>query len=152
MSVYWPDYKFGNFENSVSRLFDDFFKDLNIERQSGNNNSRSGSSRTNWAPPLDVHESEKEYSVNAELPGVTKEQINLDVRENTLIISGETKKDEKYKEGNTHIQERRYGSFTRTITLPRNVKTGDITAKFENGILEVKLPKDESAAKKISIQ
>ncbi|KAF0447237.1 HSP20-like chaperone [Gigaspora margarita] len=152
MSVYWPDYKFSDFENSVSRLFDDFFKDLNVERQSGNNISRSSGSRTNWAPPLDVHESEKEYSVNAELPGVTKEQINLDVRENTLIISGETKKDEKYKEGNTHIQERRYGSFTHAISLPRNVKTGDITAKFENGILEVKLPKDENAAKKISIQ
>ncbi|CAG8750636.1 4939_t:CDS:2, partial [Dentiscutata erythropus] len=144
MSLYWPDYRFGNFENSVTRLFDDFFKDLNVERQSGNNNTRSVS-RTGWVPSLDVHESEKEFIVNAELPGVTKEQINLDVRENTLLISGETKKDEKYKEGNTHIQERQYGNFTRAITLPRSVKTSDITAKFENGILEVKLPKDEDA-------
>ncbi|CAG8632584.1 7974_t:CDS:2 [Cetraspora pellucida] len=152
MSFYWPDYQLGNFENSVSRLFDDFFKDLNVERQSRGTTKRND--RTSWVPPLDVHENEKEFVVNAELPGVTKEQINLDVRENALVISGETKKDEKYKEGNTHIQERRYGSFTRSITLPRNIKTSDITAKFEHGILEINLPKDESktSGRKIDIQ
>ncbi|RIB13113.1 HSP20-like chaperone [Gigaspora rosea] len=123
MSLYWPD-------SSLSR-----------------------SNRNNWFPPLDLHESEKEFVVNAELPGVTKKQVNVDVREDTLVISGETKRDEKYKEGNTHVQERRYGSFTRAISLPRNVKVNDITAKFENGILEVKLPKDEkSAGRKITIQ
>ncbi|KAF0470039.1 HSP20-like chaperone [Gigaspora margarita] len=123
MSLYWPD-------SSLSR-----------------------SNRNNWFPPLDLHESEKEFVVNAELPGVTKKQVNVDVREDTLVISGETKRDEKYKEGNTHIQERRYGSFTRAISLPRNVKVNDITAKFENGILEVKLPKAEkSAGRKITIQ
>ncbi|CAG8489378.1 1676_t:CDS:2 [Cetraspora pellucida] len=146
MSSYWPDYQLGNFENSVSRLFDDFFKDLNVERQSRGTTRRND--RTSWVPPLDVHENEKEFI------GVTKEQINLDVRENALVISGETKKDEKYKEGNTHIQERRYGSFTRSITLPRNIKTSDITAKFEHGILEINLPKDESktSGRKINIQ
>ncbi|CAG8548960.1 17191_t:CDS:2 [Dentiscutata heterogama] len=126
MSLYWPDHKF---ENSLFR--------------------------TNRFPPLDFHESEKEYIVNAELPGITKEQVNVDVREDTLVISGETKKDEKYEKGNTHIQERRYGSFTRAITLPCNVKVTDISAKFENGILEVKLPKDESekpSGRKIEIQ
>ncbi|CAG8689515.1 1678_t:CDS:2 [Dentiscutata erythropus] len=85
---------------------------------------------TNRFPPLDFHESEKEYIVNAELPGVPKEQVNVDVQ-------------------------RRYGSFTRAITLPRNVKITDITAKFENGILEVKLPKDQSekpSGRKIEIQ
>ncbi|CAG8626659.1 22061_t:CDS:2 [Gigaspora rosea] len=123
MSLYWPD-------SSLSR-----------------------SNRNNWFPPLDLHESEKEFVVNAELPGLTKKQVNVDVREDTLVISGETKRDEKYKEGNTHVQERRYGSFTRAISLPRNVKVNDITAKFENGILEVKLPKDEkSAGRKITIQ
>ncbi|KAF0542803.1 HSP20-like chaperone [Gigaspora margarita] len=55
--------------------------------------------------PLDVHEGDKEFVVNAELPGVTKEQINLDVRDGSLYISGDTKQDEKYKEGNTHIQD-----------------------------------------------
>ncbi|RIB03257.1 HSP20-like chaperone [Gigaspora rosea] len=94
-------------------------------------------------PPLDVHEVDKEFVVNAELPGVTKEQINLDVRDGALYISGETKQDENYNEGNTHIQERCYDVFSRTITLPRNVKAEGICAKYENGILEVKIPKDD---------
>ncbi|CAG8787167.1 9523_t:CDS:2, partial [Dentiscutata erythropus] len=106
MSLYWPDYTLGQFENLMSRLFDDFFKDLNIERQSKNSVTRS--SRV----PLDIHEGENEFTVCAELPGVTKEQINLDVHENMLVISGETKKDEKHKGGSTHIQERHYGSFS----------------------------------------
>ncbi|CAG8825737.1 34851_t:CDS:2, partial [Gigaspora margarita] len=77
--------------------------------------SLSHSNRNNWFPPLDLHESEKEFVVR------------------------------KYT--------RRYGSFTRAISLPRNVKVNDIIAKFENGILEVKLPKDEkSAGRKITIQ
>ncbi|CAG8670702.1 11518_t:CDS:2, partial [Racocetra fulgida] len=128
MSAYWPDYKLGQFENSMSRLFDDFLKDLNVERQSGNIVARSNS-HSNWIPPLD---------------GVTKEQINLDVRENTLVISGETKRDEKHKEGTLHIHERRYEKFARSVTFPQDIKAADVTAKFEHGVLEVKLPKDES--------
>ncbi|CAG8730359.1 11979_t:CDS:2, partial [Gigaspora margarita] len=130
----------GRFENSVSRLFDDFFRDFTDVKRSGNVQRNNRGLRI---PPLDVHEGDKEFVVNAELPGVTKEQINLDVRDGALYISGETKQDEKYKEGNTHIQERRYGAFSRTISLPRNVKTEGICAKFENGILEVKIPKDD---------
>jgi HSP20 family protein len=83
---------------------------------------------------------------------VNKDQINVDVRDSTLIISGETKKDQKYEKGNTHIQERSYGSFTRSIPLPPNVKVDDITAKFENGLLELKLPKNAPFGKKITIQ
>ncbi|CAG8771200.1 1513_t:CDS:2, partial [Racocetra fulgida] len=105
MSLYMPDYKFDTslFRNNFNRI-----------------------------PPLDVHETDKYFVVNAELPGVTKEQVNVNIHDDTLVISGENKKDEKYDEGNTHIQERRYGSFTRSISLPRNVKPNDITAKFEN--------------------
>ena len=83
---------------------------------------------------------------------MTKDQINVDVFNNRLVISGETKKDEQHKEGDTHIQERRYGSFSRSITLPANVKADDITAKFENGLLELKLPKTAESDKKITIQ
>ncbi len=83
---------------------------------------------------------------------MTKDQINVDVHDNALTISGETKQDEKRTEGNVHIQERRYGSFTRSISLPPNVKPDDIVAKFENGLLELKLPKSAPTGKKITIQ
>lgn len=81
-----------------------------------------------------------------------KDQINVDIRDNALVISGELKQDEKHKEGNTHIRERRYGSFTRGISLPPNVKGDDISAKFENGLLELKLPKSAPTGKKITVQ
>ncbi|CAG8617845.1 5242_t:CDS:2 [Acaulospora colombiana] len=136
------DNEFGRFENSVTNLFDDFFKDLNVARRSGPRGTRPY--RGAWVPALDVHETEKEYVVNAELPGISKDQISLDVRDSALVISGENKQDQRYKEGNTHIQERRYGSFSRTISLPPNAKSDDITAKFEQGILEVKIPKGEA--------
>ena len=81
-----------------------------------------------------------------------KDQINVDIRDNDLIISGESKKEEKYQSGSTHVQERRYGSFTRSISLPPNVKADDVSAKFENGILELTLLKSSSSSKKIDIQ
>ncbi|CAG8496830.1 7272_t:CDS:2 [Funneliformis caledonium] len=126
----------------TTRIFDDFLKEW----------PRRANSRVNiWAPPMDVHENDKEFTVKAELPGMKKEEINIDVRDNALVISGETKQEQKYKEGNTHVQERRYGSFSRSIALPSNVKPDDITAKFENGLLELSLPKTAPTGKKITI-
>ena len=76
----------------------------------------------------------------------------MDVRENTLVISGETKKEQQYDEGKTHIRERRWGSFSRSIGLPNNVDAAEINAKFNDGVLEVTIPKTEAAQpKKIRI-
>jgi HSP20 family protein len=83
---------------------------------------------------------------------LSKDQINADVRDNVLVISGEVKKDEKCQEGKTLIQERCYGSFSRSISLPPNIKTEEVTAKFENGVLEMKLPKSSPSGKKIDIK
>ncbi|GBB88704.1 hypothetical protein RclHR1_15270005 [Rhizophagus clarus] len=138
-----------NLESDVNRIFDDFIKDLNVARRGG---TRSGRVNNTIVPLMDVHETDNEFFVNAELPGLNKDQINVDVRNNALVISGETKKDQKYEKGSTHIQERSYGSFTRSISLPPNVKTDDITAKFENGLLELKLPKTAPTGKKITIE
>ncbi|GBB87144.1 hypothetical protein RclHR1_01360015 [Rhizophagus clarus] len=140
MSLYSRDW-----ENNVTRMFDDFTKDL---RRS---NTRSGRVNT-FAPLMDIHENDNEFFVSTELPGLSKDQINIDIHDNNLVISGETKKDKKYEEGNTHIQERRYGSFTRSILLPPNVKADDVTAKFENGLLELTLPKSAPTGKKITIE
>ncbi|KAG9292095.1 hypothetical protein G9A89_017995 [Geosiphon pyriformis] len=94
-----------------------------------------------WVPVIDLHESEKEF-------GVSKENLNVEIRDNVLIISGESKKDEKYKYGNVHIQERRYGAYTRSVPLPANIKPDEINAKLEEGVLEIKIPKDEKLGKK----
>ncbi|KAG9295116.1 hypothetical protein G9A89_006097 [Geosiphon pyriformis] len=156
MSLYFAgDPEIRQFENQIGRVFDNFFSDLNTAKRGGSirSSSRGGSSQTTWSPAIDLHETEKEYVVNAEIPGVPKENVNVDVRDNVLHISGESKQDQKYKEGNTHVQERRYGSYSRAISLPSNVKSEDITAKFEHGVLEVKIPKAENAGKKkITVQ
>jgi len=87
-----------------------------------------------------------------QIQGLKKEEINLDLRDHALVISGETKKDNKFKEGNTYVQERRYGSFSRTIGLPRNIKADAVSAKFNDGVLEVTIPKAEDAQpKKVQI-
>ena len=83
---------------------------------------------------------------------MNKNEVSVSVRDNDLIISGESKKSENYQQGSTHIQERRYGSFTRTISLSPSVKAEDITAKCEHSILELKLPKTPSSSKKINIK
>ncbi|KAG9292403.1 hypothetical protein G9A89_015273 [Geosiphon pyriformis] len=132
------------FENQVSRVFDNFFN-------TSKRGNRSSSSQC-WVPSIDLHEIGENYVVNAELPGIPKENINVDIRENVLHISGESKADQKYKEGKTHIQERCYGNYARAIPLPSNIKSEEITAKFEDGILEVNIPKAENAVKKISVQ
>ncbi|CAG8613914.1 3262_t:CDS:2 [Paraglomus brasilianum] len=137
-------------ENQVNRLFDDFVRDLGATRRG--ESTRRTNDRQRWTPLIDVHEREKDYLVSAELPGAKKDQISLDVRDNTLVISGETKKDQQYHEGNTHVRERRWGQFTRSISLPNNINSGEISAKFTDGVLEVTIPKAEDAQpKKITI-
>ncbi|CAG8509710.1 12517_t:CDS:2 [Ambispora gerdemannii] len=155
MALFYHDPELRQFENQISNVFTNFFTDLNTAKRGGS--VRTGTRSANncsWAPALDVYETDKEFVVNAELAGVPKENVNVDVRDNILHISGETKQDQKYKESNAHIQERRYGSYSRSIRLPSYVKSDEIVAKCDHGILEVKIPKRESAAapKKITVQ
>ncbi|CAG8460360.1 2078_t:CDS:2 [Ambispora leptoticha] len=155
MALFYHDPELRQFENQISNVFSNFFTDLNTARRGGNvrAGTRSAINATSWTPALDVYETDKEFVVHAELAGVPKENVNVDLRNNVLHISGETKQDQKYKEGNAHIQERRYGNYARTISLPSNVKSDEIAAKFEHGLLEVKIPKAENATpKKITVQ
>jgi HSP20 family protein len=112
---------------------------------------RHDSRDASWVPSVDIYEVEKEYAVYVELPGVRKEDIDIDSRESTINVAGELKKDEALK--GPHVRERRYGKFSRSITLPRPVDTEKISAKFEHGVLEIKVPKFEPVGtKKIAIQ
>ncbi|KAF0506733.1 HSP20-like chaperone [Gigaspora margarita] len=143
------DSDLGHFENAVSRLFDGFWSDFDVAKRGGNTRANRNN---NWHPLIDVHENDNEITICADLPGFTKDKVNIDVRDNALVISGKLERDEKYKEGTTHIQERRYGTFTRTLSLPSNVKAENITAKFEHGVLELKLPKSAPTGMKIAVQ
>lgn len=105
------------------------------------------------APALDVFEDKDDVVVEAELPGMDKEDIEVNLTDNLLTIRGEKKKEEAVQEENYYRSERSYGSFVRKIELPTAVHSDRVKATFKNGILEVRVPKTEEArAKEIKVK
>ncbi len=101
-----------------------------------------------WIPPVDIFETGDSIVIKAELPGISKEDITLEVKENTLSIKGEKKFEKDVKEESYHRVERSYGAFQRAFALPSTVQQDKVKAKFRDGILEVTLPKAEEAKPK----
>ncbi len=99
-------------------------------------------------PTVDLYEEKDDIVVKAELPGLEKEDIEVNLSDNRLTIRGEKKQEEEVKRENYYRSERSYGSFSRTLELPREVQTDKVKAAFKNGILEIRLPKTEEAKKK----
>jgi HSP20 family protein len=106
-----------------------------------------------WAPAVDVEETPDEILLTAELPGMAREDIDIELEEGVLTIQGEKKEETKDENTQGLLYERRWGSFTRRFTLPRAVDAGNISANYENGILRIRVPKAEEAkGRKIEIQ
>ena len=107
---------------------------------------------TGWAPALDVQEDKNNYTVRVEVPGLKREDIDVSLQDDALVISGE-RKSEKVEEGvEVHRQERFYGRFQRALTLPERVAADKVKADYKDGVLTVTLPKTEEAKpKKIDV-
>lgn len=99
-----------------------------------------------WSPAVDVAESDNEYLVKVELPGINKEDVKVTVQDSVLTILGEKKQETEPK--NYHRVERSYGSFQRSFTLPTTVKADKVDATFKDGVLTIALPKAEEARPK----
>src|SRR5660398_275465 len=99
--------------------------------------------RQSWMPSVDVVETQEAIELRAEVAGIEPEDINLEVEDNVLTISGERRFEQEVDEEKYYRIERRYGSFSRSLALPQSVDTDKIVARYENGILEVKVPKVE---------
>lgn len=138
----------------MERMFDEFFK----------RPFSSLLSRTPWlhslpemesisAPNVDVYEEGDNIVVKAEVPGISKEEIEVTFKDNVLTISGEKKKEEKVEQKNYFQLERSYGSFSRSVYLPTEVKSEEASATFRDGVLEITIPKTEESkqVKKITI-
>jgi HSP20 family protein len=105
------------------------------------------------APAVDMFEEKDDIVVKAEIPGMTKDNIEVNLTDHTLTIKGEKKKEEEVKKENYLRSERSYGSFVRTLPLPTDVHGDKVKATFKNGILEIRLPKTEAAkAKEVKIK
>jgi HSP20 family protein len=98
-----------------------------------------------WAPALDLYENKDNLVVTAELPGMKKEDIDISLHEDNLVIAGERKEEKQYGENETQRAERFYGRFQRSIALPKKVDVGAIKASYKDGILTVTLPKSPEA-------
>ena len=98
-----------------------------------------------WAPVVDISEDDQEYLIKAELPEVKKEDVKVTAEEGTLTIMGERKFEKEVKNKKYHRIERAYGSFGRSFSLPDDASPGKVSAEFKDGVLTVRLAKDEKA-------
>jgi HSP20 family protein len=118
----------------MNRLFNTFF-----EPPAGGN----GSVMRRWSPAMDLVETQDQYVLKADLPGVSEGDVKIELDDNVLTVSGERKAaHEEAKEGYFRV-ERAYGSFSRSLTLPEGVDADAISASFDRGVLEVRVPKPE---------
>jgi HSP20 family protein len=101
-----------------------------------------------WTPAVDIYETSDAVVVKAEVPGLAKDQVGIEVRDGLLTLKGERKVEKDVKEENYHRLERAYGTFQRTFSLPATVEQEKISATLKNGVLELTLPKREQAKKK----
>jgi len=130
------------FDRLFDRAFSDFLAPV-----------ADGAATRGWLPAVDIKETPAALSLAVELPGLSKDDVNVTVEDNILTISGERKFEKSVKEENFHRVERSYGAFSRSFALPRNVTFDQIDAKHVNGVLTLTLPKAEQAKpRKIEIQ
>jgi HSP20 family protein len=140
MITRWEPFReFATLQERMNRLFSDQVAGLGSEE-----NLTAGS----FVPPVDVYEDEHTIQLKMEVPGVEEKDIDIRLENNLLTVRGERKFEKEEKEENFHRIERRYGSFTRSFTLPNTVSTEDVKADYVNGILKIKLAKRAEAKPK----
>lgn len=106
-----------------------------------------------WSPAVDIFDSAEEVLLKVEVPGLDAEDIEIEVDDNVLTLSGERRFGDRVEEGRYHRVERAYGRFARSVTLPQGVRADAITAQMDRGVLEVHVPKaDEIKPRKIAVQ
>ena len=129
-----PNYR--HLSKSFNELMDEFFEPINARTMN------------NLTPKVDIRENEQEFEFLLELPGVRKEDLQIELEQDVLYVSGERKVAEETKETNVHRMEQFYGSFHRSFHLPQGLDKENITAQHQDGILRLTIKKDEKAVKK----
>jgi HSP20 family protein len=126
--------------DEMNRVFNEFF---------GRGGTEEGTWYAGaWSPAVDIYETDEALVMKAELPGFSKDDISIELKENTLIMKGERKRQDEVKEGNYHRMERVYGAFQRSFMLPTTVEQDKVKASYKDGILELHLPKVPAAQPK----
>lgn len=123
------------------RLLEDFFTDTPLP-------AAARLMEGTWSPAVDIAETDNEYVVAVEVPGMKKDDIKVTLQDNVLTIKGERKKESEIHKGSYHRMERCFGAFERSFTLPSTIRADKIQAKYEDGILRLTLPKAEEVKPK----
>ncbi len=124
-------------QDQMNRMFSDFFR--------GGSGEEAGWGLSTWSPPVDIYETEDALILTAELPGVSKDDVSIEVHNNTLTLRGQRKHEAEVKEEQYHRVERAYGTFQRAFVLPTMVDQEHVQATYKDGVLELRLPKSEAA-------
>jgi HSP20 family protein len=130
-----------NLRRTVDRLFDNASQDHDWAQS------------TPWGLAVDVVENKDDFIVKASAPGINPDDLDISYVEDTLTIKGEIKSENEVKENQYHLRERRFGTFSRSITLPTKIKGDAIEASYQNGVITLRLPKaEEVKPKRIAIK
>jgi HSP20 family protein len=132
-----------NVEQAIPRTFSQFLDNF-FDEALYNKRPFEGT----FMPVIDVRETDKNYEVEVALPGLRKDDIKIDLEDRLLTISGERKYEKENESVKYHMIETRYGSFSRSITLPNNINRESVNASFVDGMLKISIQKEESAVTK----
>jgi HSP20 family protein len=139
-----PARELNSLQQEMNRLFSTFF-----EGPAGG----GATSPRRWIPAMDLVETEDQFVLRADLPGLTEADVEVSLEDNVLTVSGERKAEHEEKGEGFYRLERATGAFNRSLTLPKGVDGDAITARFDNGVLEVRIPKPEAdKPRKVQIQ
>jgi HSP20 family protein len=131
--VRWdPAPEVDSLQSEMNRLFDTFF----------GGRPANGALRR-WVPPMDLVETEDHLVLRADLPGLDSDDVNIEVKDGVLTVSGERKAEHEEKADGFHRIERAFGRFSRSLTLPQGIDADSIGAEFTDGVLEIRIPKPE---------
>lgn len=130
-----PAAELNTIQNEMNRLFNSLFDTPG--RASASDPARR------WIPAMDLVETEDHYVLHADLPGLSEKDVNIEVESNVLTISGERRTEHKDEKGGYRRIERAYGTFSRSLTLPEGVNPEAVEARFDRGVLEIRIPKPE---------
>jgi HSP20 family protein len=133
--VRWdPIRELDSLQSDMNRLFDRFF-----EGRAANSTARR------WIPAMDLVETDDHLVLRGDLPGMTEDDVDIEIKDNILTVSGERKSEREDKSEGYHRVERAFGTFSRSLTLPAGVDADKVEAHFDNGVLEVRIPKPAEA-------
>jgi HSP20 family protein len=133
--VRWdPVRELDSLQGDMNRLFDRFFE-----------GRAANGMRRRWIPAMDLVETDDHLVLRGDLPGMTEDDVDIEIKDNVLTVSGERKSEHDERGEGFHRVERAFGSFSRSLTLPQGIQPDRIEAKFENGVLEVQIPKPAEA-------